>query len=144
MQKKKDSIINIDKIQKHAIKYLPPDLFVNKISTVKNCIVFISIYPETGPVTSSDWWRPKDSGAAMLRAHTPGLIIGGTEKKLTNIHQITSSSRSLHRLFNRQKREKRDRCVKNKSRITSNDIDTVCTTPHDGLNNGNRVQRQRG
>lgn len=99
MQKKKDSIINIDKIQKHAIKYLPPDLFVNKISTVKNCIVFISIYPETGPVTSSDWWRPKDSGAAMLRAHTPGLIIGGTEKKLTNIHQITSSSRSLHRFL---------------------------------------------
>lgn len=99
MQKKKNSIMNIDKIQQHTIKYLPPDLFVNKISTVKNCIVFISIYPETGPVTSSDWWRPKDSGAAMLRAHTPGLIIGGTEKKLTNIHQITSSSRSLHRFL---------------------------------------------
>lgn len=72
--------MNIDKIQQHTIKYLPPDLFVNKISTVKICIVFISIYPETGPVTSSDWWRPKDSGAAMLQAHTPGLIIGGTEK----------------------------------------------------------------
>lgn len=103
MQKKKEGFDHEyrQNLAAHNQKYLPPDLFVNKISTVKNCIVFISIYPETGPVTSSDWWRPKDSGAAMLRAHTPGLIIGGTEKKLTNIHQITSSSRSLHRLFNR-------------------------------------------
>lgn len=78
--KKKDLIINIDKIQKYVIKYLLFDLFVNKIFIVKNCIVFIFIYFEIGLVIFSDWWRLKDSGVVMLWVYIFGLIIGGIEK----------------------------------------------------------------
>lgn len=106
--------MNIDKIQQYIIKYLLFDLFVNKIFIVKNCIVFIFIYFEIGLVIFSDWWRLKDSGVVMLWVYIFGLIIGGIEKKLINIYQIILFFRLLYCLFNCQKREKRDWCVKNK------------------------------